>query len=385
MDFHFAQDKAKNNTIGFVGLFLTAFIITPIFVGVCVMIAAASIGWIEFHGVDSFINFFLDYTIYAMAPMYVIMAIATIWNYYLFRRGGDKVALSLGGVPINEAELNEVDKIKTVNVIEEIALAAGVKKPEIFIIPTPEINAFAAGKNKDKSVVGLTKGAVEKLNRAELQAVVAHEYGHIVNEDMKINARIGGMLGGLFFIFYMGWKLFKSGFYSEREGKNHFVIGATIMGAGILAWMVGRVIQAAVSRQREYLADAVSVQYTREPDAMASALRKIAIDNRERAEAMKGKKKTWTQVKNFVKGKEKCAHMFFFGVSDVYFMKKTLATHPPIEKRLGAILGKEVDLEKFLSEKQAENEEVEIDQKEAVNEPDENGVDEPTVEEETTR
>ena len=196
--------------------------------------------------------------------------------------GGESVARTLGGTLIHP-HTTDPDERKIMNVVEEMALASGTPVPPIYLMQNePSINAFAAGYSPDNAVIGITRGAIEKLTRDELQGVVAHEFSHILNGDMRLNIRLMGVIFGIIAIAVIGRVLLRVGFYSSggrrkdtRAAIAMALIGLSLLIIGGVGVLMGRLIQAAVSRQREYLADASAVQFTRNPDTIGGALKRI--------------------------------------------------------------------------------------------------------------
>lgn len=244
--------------------------------------------------------------------------------------GGGSVAEMLGGRLVDPAT-RDPQLRQLLNVVEEMALASGLPVPGVYVLAEDNsINAFAAGFTPDDAAVGVTRGTLERLTRDELQGVIAHEFSHILNGDMRLNVRLIGLLFGILCLAILGRLLFRIGLMarpsSSSEGKG--VVGVLALaaagGALFLIGMIGvffaRLIQAAVSRQREFLADAAAVQFTRNPQGIASALYKIGkysgrISSVDAAEA---------------------GHLFFGnGLSEPWF--GWLATHPPLAKRIAAI------------------------------------------------
>lgn len=244
--------------------------------------------------------------------------------------GGASVAESLGGRLLQQETRDPVER-KILNIVEEMAIASGVPVPPVYLMDEEGINAFAAGWSPNDAVIGVTKGCVEALSRDELQGVIAHEFSHILNGDMKLNIRLMGILYGIFFLSILGEILIRSISYSSNssnEKKNDgkgaiFMIGLVLFILGWVGWFFGRLIQAAVSRQREFLADASAVQFTRNPDGISGALRKIA---------------GWNQgsiIKN--PNVTEASHLFFGnGISG---FSALFATHPPLEERVKRIEG----------------------------------------------
>ena len=245
--------------------------------------------------------------------------------------GGASVAESLGGRLLQAETRNPIER-KILNIVEEMAIASGVPVPPVYLMDEEGINAFAAGWSPNDAVIGVTKGCVEALSRDELQGVIAHEFSHILNGDMKLNIRLMGILYGIFFLSILGEILIRSISYSSGNSSNEkkndgkgaiFVIGLVLFILGWVGWFFGRLIQAAVSRQREFLADASAVQFTRNPDGISGALRKIA---------------GWNQgsiIKN--PNVTEASHLFFGnGISG---FSALFATHPPLEERVKRIEG----------------------------------------------
>lgn len=200
----------------------------------------------------------------------------------LRRGGGEAVAQALGGTLLHP-QTSDLDERKVMNVVEEMALASGTPVPPVYVMEQENsINAFAAGYSPDNAVIGITRGAIETLSRDELQGVVAHEFSHILNGDMRLNIRLMGVIFGIIAIAVIGRVLLRIGFYSSggRKKDARAAIAMALVGLGLMiiggvGVLAGRLIQAAVSRQREYLADASAVQFTRNPDTIGGALKRI--------------------------------------------------------------------------------------------------------------
>lgn len=246
-------------------------------------------------------------------------------------QGGRAVAAMLGGAPVDMNSTDPAER-RLINVVEEMSLASGVPVPEIYVLDDMTINAFAAGHGPGDTAIGVTRGCIERLTRDELQGVIGHEFSHILHGDMRLNIRLIGLLNGILFLAVIGGLLLRFSAYgpresSSRDDKNSGSITFFFMAAGLVLYLVGwigvffgKLIKAAVSRQREFLADAASVQYTRNPDGLAGALAKIA---------------------KFSSGllsprAEEASHLFFGnGVGDSWLA--FFDTHPPIEQRIAEI------------------------------------------------
>ncbi|HEY8570076.1 M48 family metalloprotease, partial [Microbulbifer sp.] len=268
MNFFEYQDKARRNTSLLVLLFAAAVIgliaITTVFfafigrasdapgpeAGIGGMLAA--LGWDTVAGIAITIT--------------AVIALASFYRLQQLAAGGRAVAESLGGRKINIAPRGLAEQ-RALNVVEEMALASGTPVPEVYVLDDNAINAFAAGYQPADAVIGLTRGCIEQLNRDELQGVVAHEFSHIFNGDMRLNIRIVGLLHGILFIGLVGsWLVRGSYWSSSRDSRGRaalFGIGAGLVAIGYTGTLFGNLIKSAVSRQREYLADASAVQFTR--------------------------------------------------------------------------------------------------------------------------
>ncbi len=217
---------------------------------------------------------------------FVVVGGGSIYRLAELSQGGDVVARTLGGKQLNPST-RDFDERRVLNVVEEMAIASGIPVPPVYLIDDPTINAFAAGYHPKDAVIGVTSGCVEQLSRDELQGVMAHEFSHIFNGDMRLNIRLIGVIYGLLVLGLFGLLLVRTVGYgmmfsrrssSKNSGQAALAIigiGLVLMVLGFMGTFFGRIIQAAVSRQREYLADATAVQYTRNPDGIGGALRKI--------------------------------------------------------------------------------------------------------------
>ena len=241
--------------------------------------------------------------------------------YYLnySSSGGSFVAESLGGHRVT-SQMATYEEAQLLNIVEEMAVASGMPAPPVYIIESKEINAFAAGMRPNNAAITVTRGAMQLLNRDELQGVVAHEFGHIYNADMKISMRLAAMVMGFMIVLYIGFRMLQSSMLfggrsrSDNGGRggNPIAVAAFIlMLAGAVTWFAGAILRSMVSRQREYLADACAVQFTRNPNGIASALRKI------------GK---YQHLHDMPASGMAYAHLYFDNHS---FWSSIFATHPP--------------------------------------------------------
>ncbi len=250
------------------------------------------------------------------------LTVATIAGASLFRtiqlrEGGAAVARSLGGTEI-PASSRDPRHQRLRNVVEEIAIASGVTVPQIFVLEhEPGINAFAAGLRPTDAAIGVTRGALDQLSRDELQGVIAHEFSHVLNGDMRLNLRLIGWLAGITFLAVIGRILMRA---RGRNAGGIVMFGVALMVIGSVGLFCARMIKAGISRKREYLADASAVQFTRQNTGLAGALKKIAANaHGSTLEATDG---------------EEVSHMMF---GDGVGYSKLFATHPPLEQRIRAL------------------------------------------------
>lgn len=310
MDFWAAQKRARKQTTVYLILFLV------ITVGISV---AAELAFQAYQG--------RQFPFVGPLFLLVTLCVAGI-NYAMFKAGGGaRVAESMDGQLVT-ADSNDPLERQFYNIVEEIAIASSMQMPAVYVLPANQINAFAAGTKPENAALAVTRGALEQLSRDELQGVVAHEFGHIHNADMLIGMRLAAMVMGFFFILYIALRVLQfagmgSGGRSrgDKKGGNPVAIIALILlAAGALAWLFGSILKAAVSRQREYLADASSVQFTRNPSGIAGALRKIGQE----------------EVKDMPKSGMAFSHLYLDSHSS---LDSIFATHPPLKKRIEAIEG----------------------------------------------
>ncbi len=208
--------------------------------------------------------------VFALAlPILCAMAISSWRRWRQLREGGAAVARALGGQRLSDRE-DDPARRRLVNVVEEMALAARIPVPEVFLLPDePGINAFAAGHSHEAAAVGITAGALENFDRDQLQAVVGHEFSHILNGDMALNTRLVAWLHGLMGVNRVANKLIARG--RKSRSPRLLLAGGLALLVGSAGLLAGRLLQAAVSRRREHLADASAVQFTRNPEALKSA------------------------------------------------------------------------------------------------------------------
>lgn len=257
-------------------------------------------------------------TISTMAVLAVISGCA----WYRIRslsEGGKAVAEEVGGEPV-PPDTQDPRMRQLRNVIEEVAIASGTPVPDIYFLPDePGINAFAAGYSASDAAVCVTQGCLDHLNRDELQGVIAHEFSHVLNGDMRLNIRLMGLLFGIMALSVVGRQLawFSDDDSRDRKGGVFFLFGVLLLAIGSIGHFFGRLIQAAVARSREELADASAVQFTRQTRGIAGALKKIAV--------LEEGSRLQTASRHEV------AHMMFGDVDD---FNAWFATHPPLLARI---------------------------------------------------
>ncbi|MEV0455518.1 M48 family metallopeptidase [Catellatospora methionotrophica] len=252
--------------------------------------------------------------------------LASLFRTIGLRAGGGKVARDLGGVLVPE-DTTDLRLRRLRNVVEEVALASGVPVPEVYVLEDEQgINAFAAGWSPADAAIAVTRGALDRLNRDELQGVIAHEFSHVLNGDMRINIRLIGLLFGILFLAIVGRTFLYAGAFGggrdrrDNQGSNPLpLIGIALIVAGSVGVFAGRLIQASVSRQREYLADASAVQFTRQTSGLAGALKKIGG-------LATGSRLTSPKI-------DEVGHMLFGEAR----LRSLFATHPPLADRIRAL------------------------------------------------
>jgi Zn-dependent protease with chaperone function len=312
MDFFEHQEQARRKTGRLVVLFIVAVICTVVGVNLVTVLLLAS----QDAG-DALPAGIAVTTLGVLA----VIGIGTAVKTAQMSAGGMAVAEALGGKPI-APDTRDPDERVALNIVEEMAIASGLPVPPVYVLEEKSINAFAAGRTHKDSVIGLTRGCMRHLSRDELQGVVAHEFSHIFHYDTRLNVRLVAWLGGIFALSLIGQGILRSmRFSSSRKngGNGALIIGLGLLVIGSIGYFFGRIIQSAVSRQREYLADASAVQYTRNPDGIAGALEKIARGVGSTIEAPRA---------------TEFSHFFFANGLSSFF-----ATHPPPEERIRRIRG----------------------------------------------
>ncbi|MGH1472393.1 MAG: M48 family metallopeptidase [Cellvibrionaceae bacterium] len=255
----------------------------------------------------------------------LVVSAGSIYKLIQLSGGGKRIAESMGGRLLNHNTRDRAEK-RILNVVEEIAIASGTPVPPVYIIDEDGINAFAAGFKAQDAVIGITRGCIQLLSREELQGVIAHEFSHILHGDMRLNIRLIGLLHGILVIGLIGYFITRSAAHSGLARRSRDNNPVAILGFGIALIVIGyagtffgNVIKAAVSRQREFLADASAVQFTRNPDGIGGALQKI------------GGYSAGSRLHN--PHAAEYSHLYFSqGIAT--HLNGLMATHPPLSDRI---------------------------------------------------
>ena len=259
-----------------------------------------------------------DLFLWSTLATLAVILIGSVTKTLELHRGGSAVAEMLDGRLIN-SNSTDLDERKLLNVVEEMAIASGVPVPQVYVMDNEAgINAFSAGFSTSDAAIGVTRGGMKKLSRDELQGVIGHEFSHILNGDMRLNLRLMGLIFGILCLTVVGRVLLRT-----RGRKNPLpLLGLALVIIGWVGVFFGRLIQAAVSRQREFLADASAVQFTRNPGGLAGALKKIGG-------LASGSQLTSAHALE-------ASHLFFAnGMRNSLF--GIMATHPPLPERIRAL------------------------------------------------
>ncbi len=331
MNFFEAQDKARRNTLWMILLFILAvgglIFLTNLLL--LVVLAYLKTGYFIFS--VSELNNFFELPIFIGVTVGVCLLIfgGSFYKTMSLSKGGPAVAEMLGGRLVPQST-NDLQQRQLLNVVEEMSIAAGMPIPKVYLLEENSINAFAAGQSPANAVIGVTRGALTQLSREELQGVIAHEFSHIFNGDMRLNIRLIGVLHGILLVGMIGYFILRSlrfaGRSRSKKGGNGIVVilalGVGLMVIGYAGTFFGQWIKAIVSRQREYLADSSAVQFTRNRDSIAGALKKI------------GGSGAGSYIED--PAAPEYSHAYFAnGLGS--FWQSLFATHPPLEKRIKAI------------------------------------------------
>ena len=328
MNFFEHQQKARNQSRWIILGFIVVTLLIVFVINALLLIVLATQGLITVDGeytanALSILSPSLwlanaELLITSSAIIAAVIIISSIGKALSLRSGGGKVARDMGATIVTP-DTKDALRRRLYNVVEEIALASGVPVPEVYVMENePGINAFAAGYTPADAAIAVTQGTLEKLNRAELQGVIAHEFSHIFNGDMRINIKMIGVIFGIMVIAMIGRKFLHTSSYRSSRSKDNgsvVLIGIVLIAIGYIGLFFARWMKSALSRQREYLADASAVQFTRDPSSIAGALKKIAAYNHSSYLQADGE-----EVSHMLFGSGRRSSMF--------------ATHPPLVKRI---------------------------------------------------
>ncbi|WP_269542229.1 M48 family metallopeptidase [Cerasicoccus fimbriatus] len=327
MDFFSAQDEAHSRTKLLVIYFIMAVL--------CIIAALYALCMVFYSYGTTPENQPVQWVLWQPAVLagvggFVVLLVggASLGKIAELKGGGGVVAKSVGGRKVDPGT-SDPDERKLMNVIEEMAIASGTPVPEVYLLDREDgINGFAAGYTPDDAAIAVTRGCVQRLSRDELQGVIAHEFSHILNGDMRMNIKLMGVLFGILLISIIGEGIMRAGFWSnvgrrrdDKGGNAIMLFGIGMMAIGWIGVFFGRLIQSAISRQREYLADASAVQFTRNPNGIGGALMKIGgagsvVNHHHTSET---------------------AHFFFANALKSSF-GGAFATHPPLPDRIKRVM-----------------------------------------------
>lgn len=321
MDFFSRQESARRATARMLIYFSLTVVLLFLAVNGVLWGCALLAGKADFH-TDSWLWHY--WTPQALLGTLLLVLGGSLLEWLRLRDGGKAVAEMMGATPVDYAT-RDLKERQLLNVADEMAIAAGLPVPAVQVMKREAgINAFVAGLSPRESVLVVTQGALDHLDREELQGVVAHEFSHILNGDMRLNLRMLAVLAGMLAVGQLGGFLMRSliGGYDGRRRRNPVIVvylfGAGLWLVGAVGLFMGRLIKAAVSREREVLADAAGVQFTRNPEGLAGALWKIRQQG------------SWLDNLHA----EDMSHLCF---SPSVRMQQWLATHPPLEERIEAV------------------------------------------------
>jgi Zn-dependent protease with chaperone function len=320
MDFFQHQERARRKT----GLLVLYFFLAVVAILVCVNLALLlAFAWMDVQLPPSQ---WLTHPMTLGISLFtlLVMVCGCLFKTWKLRRGGKGLAAMLGARPI-DPDTRHSDEKKLINVVEEMSIASGIPAPQLYVLDKEKaINAFVAGFRPSETVLVVTHGTLKKLDRDELQGVIAHEFSHIFNADMRLNLRLIAVLAGILALGKIGEFMLRGSSRrssSNRKGNSLVLVALALVVVGYLGLFFGRLIKAAISRQRELLADASAVQFTRNPAGLAGALIKIRNGNGSHLDSVHA---------------EDMSHMCF-GETLGFRFRNLLATHPPLDERLGAL------------------------------------------------
>ncbi len=331
MNFFEAQDKARRNTLWLVLLFILAVAGLILLTNLFLLSGLVYVKTRQIVVDPEMLYYYYSWKEFTVVSVGVCVLVfgGSLYKALSLSGGGPTVAEMLGGHLISHAT-TDLQQKQLLNVVEEMAIAAGMPIPQVYLLDDTSINAFAAGNSPANAVIGITEGTLRRLSREELQGVVAHEFSHIANGDMRLNIRLIGVLHGILLIGLIGYFLLRSLRFAGRSRNSkggagllaNAALGFGLMVIGYAGSFFGQWIKAIVSRQREYLADSSAVQFTRNKDGIADALKKI------------GGSSVGSSISS--PSAQEYSHAYFAnGISS--FWQSLLATHPPLDTRIKRI------------------------------------------------
>ncbi|HBC3417547.1 Zn-dependent protease [Vibrio parahaemolyticus] len=328
MDFFHHQDTARQRT----GLLVMLFTLAVL--AITGLVSVISIGiYFYFTGEPFTTQSIISYCLLSFVGVLLVVSISSFIRLSeLNANGGRGVAESIGGKLISTDTSNAKHR-QLLNVVEEMSIASGIPVPPVYVMAEEHgINAFAAGMSIDDAVIGVTQGALDAFSRDELQGVIAHEFSHILNGDMRLNTRLIGALFGITCIAHFGHLILDNSNSTRHVSRSSsdsnkgfaviILIAIVCLVLGWLGTLFGNMIKAAISRQREFLADASAVQFTRNDQGIAGALKKIGSN-------VQGSTLN-------TKASDEMSHMMF-GQSKLSGFSGLFATHPPLDERIRRI------------------------------------------------
>lgn len=329
MDFFTAQDRARRLSGRLVLLLLLAVVALVALTCMLVSLAVVMLDTTGMHTGDP-LTAALEPSLLAMVAggVMTVVILGGMVRHLQLRVGGYAVAEALGGRPL-ALDTRDAGERRLLHVVEEMAIASGLPVPPVYLLDDDAINAFAAGHDPNDAVIGITRGAIEHLDRDQLQGVIAHEFSHILHGDMRLNLRLVTLLHGILVIGLAGRFLLRSMAGGQRRDSRRgggnvalLGLGVALMVVGYAGTLCGNLIKAAVSRQREFLADASAVQYTRNPEGIGGALQTLAAYRL-------GSRLLAVNAAEF-------SHLYFG--SGVRSLSRWTSTHPPLETRIRRVL-----------------------------------------------
>ena len=331
MNFFQNQHNARRKTWQLVVFFLLAVVLIVLALNVVIFavffMSSMKHPSLQVHGLNQW--FTTPYAFWASVGILAVIVMGNLNTFYKLRGGGRSVAELVGATRV-DPNTSDLKERRLINVVEEMSIASGTPVPELYVLEDNAINAFVAGYRPTETVLVVTRGGLDAFTRDELQGVIGHEYSHIFNGDMRINIRLMGILAGILLIGQIGGFIMRTGgrAASSRSSSNRgggaqiIILGLALFIIGYIGLFFGSLIKAAISRQREYLADASSVQFTRNPDGIAGALWTI----KERIQGSQLLNAHADDISHFC---------FSNAVGEKVF--SMMATHPPLEARINAI------------------------------------------------